>query len=119
MNRHHFFLADWAKTVNRTAHDVQDPAQAGLADWHHDGFAGVFGSRAPDQTVGNVHGNRPDHIIAQVLGHFDHQVIRFIIDGRIGNQQRILNRRQIAWREFHVYDRSHDLRNLSYILSHL
>ena len=68
----HFFLAHWTQSINGSADHVENASQAGFANRHHNGFLSVFNRHPPNQTVGDVHGDGPDHIITQMLGHFYH-----------------------------------------------
>ena len=119
VNRHHFFLADRAQAVHRAAHHVEHPAQAGFTHRHHDLLAGILDGHAAYQTVGDVHGDGPNNIVAQMLGHLDDQIVLLVTDGRVADRQRRVNRRQIALFELHVDDRAHHLRYPSNIFSHL
>jgi hypothetical protein len=80
-------------------------AQAGFADGHLNRGAGIFDRHAADQTVGNIHGDGAHHVVAQMLGHLDDQVVFFVVDGRVGNQKRGKNRRQLALFKLNVNDR--------------
>jgi hypothetical protein len=42
-----------------------------VADRYRDGRAGVGHLGAADQAVGRLHGDRPDHVVAQVLGDLE------------------------------------------------
>src|ERR1700759_4812290 len=48
-------------------------AKAGRADRHGDGLAGVDDVLAADQAFGRVHGDGAHGVLAQMLGHFEHQ----------------------------------------------
>jgi peptide chain release factor 1 len=104
--------------VHRLPDDVDHPPQGGLAHRNHDRVAGVLHGHAPHQAVGDVHGDGAHDVVAQVLGHLDDQVVRLIVDGRVGDGQRRVDRRQLALREFHVDDRAHDLHYFTEVLSH-
>ena len=69
----HVFVADRAGFVDRLADHVHDAAQGGGTDRHADGRAGVDHFLAADQAFGGVHGDGAHGVLAQMLGHFEHQ----------------------------------------------
>ncbi len=77
-----------------------------MAHRHLDGIPGVFHGHTPDQTVGGVHGDGAHHVVTQVLGHFHHQVVFRIVDGRVADQQAVFNGRQFPLFEFDVHYRT-------------
>ncbi len=85
MNRHMSLCRNRSETIHGPAHHVQNPSQAFLPDRHHNGRAHIFGFHPPDQTIGNIHGDAPDYIIAQMLGHLNDEVVRLIINRRVGD----------------------------------
>ena len=101
---------DRAAFVDRAADDVEDAAQGLGSDGHLDGPAGVDRLVAADETVGGVHGDRAHRRFAQMLGHFEHQMLARIVD-----VQGVQNCRQIAL-ELDVDHRAHDLRDLADIV---
>jgi hypothetical protein len=58
---------DLLALVDRLAQDVEDPAQRHRADGHRDRAAGVDHLHPARQTVGHVHGDRADAVVAEVL----------------------------------------------------
>jgi hypothetical protein len=74
-----------SETIDRLPDHIHNPPEAFLSDWHHNGRAHIFGFHPPDQTIGNIHGDAPDHVISQMLSDLDNKVIRLIIDRRVGD----------------------------------
>ena len=60
--------------VDRLAEQVEDAAEDDVADRHRDRAARVDDLDAARQTVGGVHGDRADAIVAEVLLHLAHEV---------------------------------------------
>ena len=119
MNGHHFFLTHRPQSIHRPADHVEDAAKPGFTHRHHDLFTGIFYPLPSHQTVGHIHGNGPDHIVTQMLGDFNNQIVLFIADCRVGDMKCRIDRRQIALREFYVYNRPHNLRYCPSVFSHL
>ena len=69
-----------------------------LADRHHDGRAGVLDRHAAHQTVGGVHGDAADGVLAQVLRDLDDQVVGLVVDGRVGDRERGVDLGQVGRR---------------------
>ena len=81
----------------------------GGADRHADGRAGVEHFLAADQAFGGVHGDGAHGVLAQMLGHFEHQADFLAGLGvGVGGLQRVQDRGQLAV-EFHVDDGADDL----------
>ncbi len=94
------------QAVHRAAHHVEHPAEGLMAHRHHDGIAGVFHGHAPDQAVGGVHGDGAHHVVPQVLGHFHHQIVFDVVDGRVADEQTVFDGRQFTFLKFHVHYRT-------------
>ena len=60
--------------VDRVAEHVPDPAQRDVADGNRDRAAGVDDLGAARETVGGVHGDRADAVVAEVLLHLGDQL---------------------------------------------
>jgi hypothetical protein len=60
------------------------------------GCTGILYRHAANQTVGNVHGDGAHHIVTQMLGHFDDQVVLIVVDGGLEIKKRGKNRRQLC-----------------------
>jgi hypothetical protein len=84
-----------------------------LADGHADADAGVAHFLTAHQAFGRIHGDAAHGLLAEVLRDLDDEVFGLIVDRRVGDAQRIVDRRHIAAFEFHVDDRSDDLTDLS------
>ena len=82
---HELVGVDRAALVDRLADDVEDAAQHLLAHRHPDGAARVLDRHAAHQPVGGVHGHAADRALAQVLRHLDDQVVRPVVDRRVGH----------------------------------
>ena len=79
MDRHHLFLAYRPQTINRSADHVQYAPKAGFTHRHHNLITRIFYLLPSRQAVGYIHGNGSDHIVTQMLGDLNNQVVRFII----------------------------------------
>jgi len=84
VNGHHVFGINCPQTIHGTSHDVQNPAQAFLADGHHDRGPGILRGHAPDQTIGNIHSNTAHDVVTQMLGDLDDQVVFLVINSGVG-----------------------------------
>ncbi len=109
---------DRAHFVNRLADDVDDAAEGLGADRGADLLAHVGYHLAALEAVGGVHGDSTDRVFAQVLCYFKHQVVLTLVDGRIGDPECVVNRRELPGLEFDVDNGADDLRNFTSVLTH-
>merc|ERR1719458_1586186 len=65
---------DGAPLVNRVADHVDDAAKGLLAHGDGDGEALILNNITPDKTLGTVHGNGPDGVLSEVLGHLEDEL---------------------------------------------
>eukprot|EP00341_Mesodinium_pulex_P006742 CAMPEP_0116906706 /NCGR_PEP_ID=MMETSP0467-20121206/12673_1 /TAXON_ID=283647 /ORGANISM="Mesodinium pulex, Strain SPMC105" /LENGTH=432 /DNA_ID=CAMNT_0004581591 /DNA_START=204 /DNA_END=1503 /DNA_ORIENTATION=+ len=72
---HELVGLDGAARVDGFPYHIDDAAQGGGSDGDHDGGAGVADLLAAHQSVGSVHGDGPDFVVAQVLSDFEHQSV--------------------------------------------
>jgi len=114
-----FLVADRAHLVNRLADDVQDAPQGLAADRHRNLLAGVEDLLATNQTVGGVHCDGPDRVLAQVLCDFQNQVHLLIVDRGVGDPESLIDRGKLARLEFDVDNCADDLRYFSEVLTHV
>ena len=119
MNRHMRLCRNRSETIHGPSDHIHNPAQAFLPDGHHNGRTHVSGLHAPDQTIRNVHGDAPDYVITQVLRYLDNKVIRFIVNRRVGDGDCVQDIGKLPLLKRHVYNRSNDLYNRSYIHTRL
>ena len=96
---------DRAGLVDRLADDVHDAAERAVADRHRDRRAGVVDLLAAHQAFGGVHGDGAHGVLAEMLGHLEHQAVAVVL-----GLQRVQDRRQVAV-ELHVDDGADDLRD--------
>ncbi len=94
---------DGACLVDGIADDVHDAAERLLADRHRDRIAGVLHGLAAHEAFRRVHGDGAHGVLAQMLGHLEHEARTAVI-----GLERVENGRQAAL-ELHVDDRAHDL----------
>ena len=99
--------ADGAALVHRIADDVEYPAQRVGSHRHGDGASGVADFLTADQPVGGVHGNRPDHVLAQMLRYLQNEAGFLVVA-----VERVKDGRQGAV-ELNVDHRAHHLRDAS------
>ena len=107
MDRAPLFRFDGPRLVDGFADHVHDAPERLVAHRHLDGIAAVDHLLAAHQPLGRVHGNRPDHVFPEMLGHFEHQPVAAVI-----GLQRVQDLRQMVV-ELHVDDRPHDLAHTS------
>ena len=93
--------------VDRIADHVDDAAEHLVADRHRDRRAGVGALLAADQTLGGVHRDGADGVLAEVLGDLEHQAVAAVL-----GLERVQDRRQMIL-ELHVDDGADDLGDLS------
>ena len=93
--------------------DVEDAAERGWTDRHHDGAAGVGDVHAAHEAVGGVHGDGADGRLAEVLRDLEHQVVLLVAEARVGDGKRVQDPRQLAGRELDVDDGTDDLSDLA------
>ena len=100
---------DRALLVDRRADDVHDPAEGAGSDRGQDGSAGVGHGLAARRAFRRVHGDGADHVLAEVLGDFQHQgegLAGLLVD--VLRLQGVQDRRQLAG-ELDVDDGADDL----------
>jgi len=66
---------DWAPLVDWLADDVDDSAEGGGADWHHNWVASVQNCLAANDSLGGIHSDGSDGVLAQMLGDFEDQSV--------------------------------------------
>ena len=113
MDRPGLLVADrsWV-VVNRLTEYVEDAAEALRADRDHDRVARVDCFHAARQTVRRAHGDAARDAVAKMLHDLDDEVdvnARLALDG-----DGIEDCRQLARREFNIYDRSDDLYDFTF-----
>ena len=100
--------------VDRRADDVHDAAERAGADRGQDGGAGVGHGLAAREAFRGVHGDGADHVLAEVLGDFQHQgegLAGLLVD--VLGLQGVQDRRQLAG-ELDVHDGADDLGDLAH-----
>ncbi len=106
---------DRSGLIDRLADDVDDAAEAFVADRHRDRVAGVGDFLPAHQTLGGVHRDGAHGRLAEMLGDFEHQpalLVAVAHQRRVLGLQRIQDRRQVLV-ELHVDDGADDLGNAS------
>ena len=94
--------------VHGLTQQVEHAAQTLVAHGHFDGFAGIHGFGAAHQTIGAVHCNAANHVIAGVLCHLDHQLFAVVVD--LDGVEQL---RQLAILKLDVQHRADDLEHLA------
>ena len=89
------------------ADDVEDTPQRFRADGDRNRGTRVAHVMATNQALGAVHGDGPHGVLAEMLRHFQDQLVALVL-----RFERIQDRRQIAF-ELHIDHRPHHLRDLS------
>ena len=93
--------------VEGLAEDVEDVALGHVADRHRDRRAGVRDLAAADETVGRLHRDRADQVVADVLGDLEGQRAGLLVEGPL-DVQRVVDVGHGVRRELHVDDRADD-----------
>ncbi len=106
---------DHAALVDRLADHVHDPAQGLGTDGDHDRIARVDRFHAADKSVGRVHRDAADDVVAQVLGDLDHEVPFLVVDARVGDPDRVVERRELLGLEPDVDHGPDDLDDFSLV----
>ena len=96
---------DRAGFVDRLADHVHDAPERLVADRHRDRLAGIGDVLAAHQTLGRVHGDGADGVLAEMLGDLEHEALALVL-----GLERVENFRQMPV-ELHVDDGAHDLAN--------
>jgi hypothetical protein len=78
VDRSRLLRADRAALVDRLADDVEDAAERLGADGHGNLGAGVGHFLAAGQTVGRVHRDGADGVLAEVLRNFQNELLAVI-----------------------------------------
>src|SRR6185437_2141967 len=71
--------ADRAALVDRLADHVHDPAERLRADWHADFGAGRANFLTPGEAIRGIHRDRPNNVLAEVLGDLQHEAVAAIV----------------------------------------
>jgi hypothetical protein len=111
VNGHPLVRHDGSEPVHGPSDDVDDAPEARLADGNHDRGARVLHRHAAHQAVGDVHGDAAHHVVAQVLGHLDDEVVLGSINGRIRDGEGREDGGKFPFGELHVDNRPDDLYN--------
>ena len=77
------FGFDDALFVDRFADDVHNATEHFFTDGNRNAATRIFNRHAANETVGRVHGNRANDVLADVLRDFEHQITCLIADRRI------------------------------------
>ena len=104
---------DRSLLVHRLADDVDDAPQRGRAHRHRDRLAGVGHDGAAHQALGGVHGDGAHGVLAEMLGHFQHQPVALVV-----RLQRVQDRGQLV-AELHIDDGPDHLGDFADSLAHL
>jgi peptide chain release factor 1 len=91
---------DGTLAVDGLADQVEDAPQALFADRDGDGLAGIGGTHAAHQTVGRIHGDAADDVVAYVQRRLDRELdpALFVLD-----ENGVVDPRQLLGIEFHVH----------------
>ena len=97
---------------DRLADDVDDAPERAVADRHRDRLAGVVHGLAADETLGGVHGDGANRVLAEMLRDLENEP-----DAVVVGLERVQDLRKVLL-EVHVDDGTDDLRNVADILRH-
>ena len=118
MDRERLFGFDRSRLVNGLADHIHDAAEGLRPNGHADHVAGVGDVLAAGESLGGVHRNTADRVLAEVGGDLQHEVVLAVADAGVGQAERGQQLRQFAGRELYVHHRSHHLYDSS-VLCHL
>ncbi len=116
VNRQHLLTAYLPQPVNRPSHDIEHAPQGRLSNRHHDRLTSVLCRHTPNQTVRGIHCNCSDNIVAEMLSHLNHQIVRLVVDSGIGDGDSRQDRRELSRLKLNVHTRPHHLYDLTYVL---
>ena len=100
--------------VDRLAKHVEHASEALGADRHHDRMARVLRLHAAREAVRRAHGDAACDAVAEMLHDLDDEVDLDVLADRSLDGDGVEDGRQLARREFNIYDRSDDLYNLTF-----
>ena len=104
MDREELDALDGTTLVNGLANDVHDATEGGGTDGDTDGGAGVDDLLATDETLGTVHGNGTDRVLAEVSGDLEDKTTTVEVNDLEG----VKDRREGLGLELHVDDGTDD-----------
>ena len=96
-----------AGLIEALPHHVPDVAQGAVAHRDADAVAGVADLGPADQPVGGLHGDGPDPVVADLLGHLGRHLHVVAVHGD-GEGQLGVDLGQVTGREGHVHHRTGD-----------
>src|SRR5262249_37288585 len=105
--------------IDRLAEHVQHAAERLGPDRHGDRAAEIEGLHAALQTVGGLHRDRADAVLAEVLLDFRHDIDRAGGRALRFDAERVVDFRQVSRLELDVDDGTDDLDDGAYLLLHL
>ena len=121
MNRVGILFASYSlKTVNRVTDHVEHTSFNLATHGHGDGGAGRFHFQTARKAVRIVHGHCANHIITDVLLHFDHECAAvgvLYFQGIVDVRENFLGGAPVE-REMNIDHRTDDLRNITNLLAH-
>ena len=107
-------MLDGTHHIHGLADHVHHAAECASADRNRDGAAHIFGGHAANHTVRRLHRHAPHAAFTKMLLHFRDDIERSgNIEARTGDAKRLVNRRLLSFREFHVHCGTDNLRDLS------
>ena len=104
--------------IDGFADDVEDSSEDLATDWRLDHGPRVLDRHAPLDAFGGVHRDGAHGALAEVLGHFEHEIVGLVIDPFIGQRQRGVDLWQVRG-EDHVDDGAGDLGDFSMRSGHV
>src|SRR5262249_18833606 len=104
----------WTAFIYRSADDIDDTSQRAIAHRHCDRATSILRYHPADHSVCGKHRDCSDAPFAKVLLDFADDIDRLRhLKAVTRNAQRLINRRQVTFRKFHVYNWSNYLHNLA------
>ena len=95
---------DGTTLVNGLANDVHDTAEGGGTDGDTDGGAGVDNLLATDETLGTIHSDGADRVLAEVSRDLEDETTTV----EVNDLERVENGRKVLRLELHVDDGTDD-----------
>ena len=104
MDRAELDALDGTPLVDGLANDVHDAAQSTLPNRDPDGSTSVHNLLSADETLGTVHSNGSDRILAKVSGNFENETTTM----EILDFKSVEDRWEVVGLELHIYDSTND-----------
>ncbi len=83
MNGITLFTVQGALLINRITGNIHNPAEGLIPDWYCNLVTRINGGYSPLKPFSRIHCNTPDGVVANMLSHFQNEIVFTIIYGRV------------------------------------